>query len=263
MHLEVQGTFIAPTSPNAHNKASWITFAYIDRLTISGGGTFDGRGEIAWKQNNCGQNPKCKSLPIVSTIECSLAYLHFSATLSLFERNFLGGKNFHVNVMGPALPSALLIIALGHSINTDGIHIGRSKRINIIDSDIITGDDCISIGDGSQQIRITKVRCGQGHGISVGSLGKYEKEDPVVGIFVRNCTVYDTDNGVRIKTWPALHGGIASDMHFEDIIMKNVSNPILIDQVYCPWNQCNPKVKINNVSFKNIGLFNNSHSHST
>ncbi|XP_057989088.1 polygalacturonase-like [Hevea brasiliensis] len=54
MHLEVQGTFIAPTSPNAHNKASWITFAYIDRLTISGGGTFDGRGEIAWKQNNGG-----------------------------------------------------------------------------------------------------------------------------------------------------------------------------------------------------------------
>lgn len=83
MHLEVQGTFIAPTSPNAHNKASWITFAYIDRLTISGGGTFDGRGEIAWKQNNCGQNPKCKSLPIVSTIECSLAYLHFFATLSM------------------------------------------------------------------------------------------------------------------------------------------------------------------------------------
>ncbi|KAF2316957.1 hypothetical protein GH714_007790 [Hevea brasiliensis] len=64
MHLEVQGTFIAPTSPNAHNKASWITFAYIDRLTISGGGTFDGRGEIAWKQNNCGQNPKCKSLQL-------------------------------------------------------------------------------------------------------------------------------------------------------------------------------------------------------
>ncbi|KAF2316955.1 hypothetical protein GH714_007787 [Hevea brasiliensis] len=82
------------------------------------------------------------------------------------------------------------------------------------------------------------------------------EEDHVVGIFIRNCTIYDTNNGVRIKTWPALHGGIASDMHFEDIIMKNVSIPILIDQVYCPWNQCNPKipskVKINNVSFKNI-----------
>ncbi|KAF2316959.1 hypothetical protein GH714_007794 [Hevea brasiliensis] len=181
MHLEVQGTFIAPTALT-HNKSSWITFAYIDRLTISGGGTFDGRGEIAWKQ-----------ITVAKTQNAS-----------------------HFNFIAP-----------GHSINTDGIHIGRSKRINIIDSDIITGDDCISIGDGSQQIESRK-----------------------------NCTVYDTDNGVRIKTWPALHGGIASDMHFEDIIMKNVSNPILIDQVYCPWNQCNPKipskVKINNVSFKNI-----------
>ncbi|XP_057989085.1 polygalacturonase-like [Hevea brasiliensis] len=144
------------------------------------------------------------------------------------------------------------IIAPGHSVNTDGIHIGRSKRINIIDSDIITGDDCISIGDGSQQIRITKVRCGQGHGISVGSLGKCEKEDHVVGIFVRNCTI-STDNGVRIKTWLCITWTINStDVNFEDIIMKNVDNPILIDQVYCPWNQCNPKVKINNVSLKNI-----------
>ncbi|KAK0588575.1 hypothetical protein LWI29_002845 [Acer saccharum] len=45
-------------------------------------------------------------------------------------------------------------------------------------------------------------------------------------------------------------------MHFEDIIMNNVSNPVLIDQVYCPCNQCNAKlpslVKISKVTIKNI-----------
>ncbi|KAL6219881.1 hypothetical protein ACLB2K_007640 [Fragaria x ananassa] len=44
-------------------------------------------------------------------------------------------------------------------------------------------------------------------------------------------------NGIRIKTWPnSPAASIASDIHFEDIIMNNVAS----------------KVKISNVSFRNI-----------
>ncbi|CBI32893.3 unnamed protein product, partial [Vitis vinifera] len=45
-------------------------------------------------------------------------------------------------------------------------------------------------------------------------------------------------------------------MHLEDIVMNNVGNPIIIDQKYCPHNQCNLKrlsrIKLSNVSFRNI-----------
>ena len=134
------------------------------------------------------------------------------------------------------------INAPGESLNTDGIHIGRSTRINITHADIKTGDDCFSLGDGSQQINVEKVNCGPGHGISVGSLGKYHNEQPVIGVIVRNCTLTNTRNGVRVKTWPASPSGLASDLHFEDIIVNNVSTPILIDQQYCPYGQCQSKV---------------------
>jgi Endopolygalacturonase len=107
----------------------------------------------------------------------------------------IDSKQFHVNLLGSKNLTfqRFSVKAPGHSPNTDGIHIGRSEEINIIDSNIMTGDDCISIGRGSRQVRITNVRCGHGHGISIGSLGKYEKEEPVSGIYVKNCTIYDTD----------------------------------------------------------------------
>ncbi|KAG8634132.1 hypothetical protein MANES_17G015101v8 [Manihot esculenta] len=170
----------------------------------------------------------------------------------------IDSKQFHVNLISSKNLTfqQFSVKASGHSSNTDGIHIGRlSEQINIINSNIITDDDCISIGRGSRQVQITNVRCGLGHGISIGSLGKYEMEEPVSEIYVKNCTIYDTDNGVRIKTWPALHGGSVSNIHFEHIVMQTVSNPIIIDQMYCAHNLCNrkpSKVKISDVSFKNI-----------
>ena len=67
---------------------------------------------------------------------------------------------------------------------------------------------------------------------SVGSLGKYPDEKDVRGVVVTNCTIRNADNGVRIKTWGGSAPSQASNILFEDIIMDNVKNPIIIDQTY-------------------------------
>ncbi|KAL7218784.1 hypothetical protein ACSBR2_011950 [Camellia fascicularis] len=113
---------------------------------------------------------------------------------------------------------------------TINAHIGRSSRINIRGADIKTGDVCVSLGNDSQQVNIEKVKCGPSHSISVGSLGKYHGEEPVAGVTVKNCTMTNTMNGVRVKTWPASPSGVASDSHFEYLVMNNVSTLVLIDQ---------------------------------
>ncbi|KAK4342447.1 hypothetical protein RND71_038263 [Anisodus tanguticus] len=144
-------------------------------------------------------------------------------------------KLFHVNVNGCKNLTFIRvnITAPPESINTDGIHVAQSSNVNITDCVIGTGDDCISIGDELEQLHITRVTCGPGHGISVGSLGKTPGE--------KRC---------------ASHQGVVTDLHYEDIIVQNVTNPIVIDQVYCPYNQRNKdlpsQVKISKVSIKNV-----------
>ncbi|EXC34923.1 hypothetical protein L484_020040 [Morus notabilis] len=249
--VQLQGTLRAPTDPSGFNEGDgWVTFRNVDGLTLAGGGTFDGQGSAVWGKN-CEQQQYCGKLPINFRFD-------FVTNSLIRDIISLNSKQFHINVLGGqnVTFSRVKIIAPEDSPNTDGIHIGRSSGISITDTVIQTGDDCVSLGDGCKEISIRRVTCGPGHGISVGSLGKYSNEDPVEGVIVRNCTIRNTSNGVRVKTWPDSHDGLASNLHFEDIVMENVGNPVLIDQEYCPWNQCNAKVpsriKISDVSFKNI-----------
>ena len=159
-------------------------------------------------------------------------------------------KYFHINLLGckKLQFQHVTITAPANSPNTDGIHVGRSSQITITNADIGTGDDCISFGDGTQDITVNQVTCGPGHGINVGSLGKYQNEEPISGIKVTGATLSNTNNGVRIKTWPASSSRVASDIQFEDVVMNNVANPIIIDQNYCPNSQCSNEVIINNTN---------------
>ncbi|XP_057953994.1 exopolygalacturonase-like [Malania oleifera] len=251
IQFQVAGTLKASPDPSHFKTDGWIKFQNVDHLSIFGGGTFDGQGTLSWTKNQCSKSLNCKSLPTNVRFD-------FLTNSEVRDITSLNSKMFHTNILGckNLTLNHVTITAPATSANTDGIHIGRSDGINITDCHIQTGDDCVSLGDGSKHVTITGVTCGPGHGIAVGSLGKFKNEEDVVGITVRNCTLTGTMFGVRVKTWPSSPAGIASDMHFEDIIMNQVSTPVLIDQEYCPWNQCTgqipSKVKVSNVSFKNI-----------
>ncbi|KAL0342556.1 UNVERIFIED_CONTAM: Exopolygalacturonase [Sesamum calycinum] len=236
--FRTEGTLRASSDPSL-DQDYWILFDEIDRLTIFGNGTFYGNGESAWLHNQCDKTLACKKP----------------------QRgiNSVNSKMFHLNLhkCENVLLKNVDIIAPVDSPNTDGIHIGKSNGIVITASRISTGDDCISMGDGSTNINITSVWCGPGHGISIGSLGKYKNEEDVVGITVKNCTFSDTNNGLRVKTWaPSSMPVTVSTVTFADINVNNVENPIIVDQYYCPHSSCSRKgeseVGIKDVKFINV-----------
>ena len=150
-------------------------------------------------------------------------------------------KFFHVTVAGSrgVRIHGVRIRAPRDSPNTDGVHIQGSSDVRVTDSAVATGDDCVSVGPGTSDVVVSGVTCGPGHGISVGSLGRYPGEEDVRRLRVANCTIAGTSNGVRIKTW---RGGsrptAVAGLVFEDIVMRKVRNPIIIDQEYCPYASC-------------------------
>lgn len=137
------------------------------------------------------------------------------------------------------------IQAPDESPNTDGIHISRSNGVKVYNSDIGTGDDCIALIRGTKNVHINNVNCGPGHGISIGSLGKYEDEGDVSAIVVENSRLTATSNGLRIKTWASSYPSKVFDVTYRDITLNNVDNPIIVDQYYCPNSHCESKVSLN------------------
>lgn len=246
--VEVQGIIKAQTDISEYSSQEWFSFESINGLVVTGGGTFDGQGAAVWKYNDCHQHSDCQLLP---------TSLKFSKVTNAVIENIksVNSKSFHmaVNQCQGITAHRLNIIAPYNSPNTDGIHISSSDSINVTSSFIGTGDDCISIGQGATHVFISNITCGPGHGISVGSLGKYPHEKDVTGIIVKNCTLTNTTNGARIKTWPGSPPSTASSIRFEDLIMESVKNPVIIDQQYGSRKKKNSsRVKISDVHFKNI-----------
>ncbi|KAK1592895.1 hypothetical protein Q3G72_032120 [Acer saccharum] len=166
----LKGTLKAPSNPSEMKKDQWISFRYVTGLVVNGGGTFDGNGVSSWKSVTPNSNP----LPISIKFE-------FVKNAKINHITSLNSKNAHISIFGcdNLHFNKVRITAPGDSPNTDGFKIGSSKRISISKTAIGTGDDCIAILSGTSETNVSGVFCGPGHGISVGSLGRYKDEKDV------------------------------------------------------------------------------------
>ncbi|KAL2248808.1 polygalacturonase [Sesamum indicum] len=247
--LRIDGTLIAPKDYRAlGNSGNWILFIQVNRISVIGG-ALDAMGDGVWKCKKAGQNCPvgARSLTFNWVKDAQISGLT-SMNSQLMHLVINSCKNVKV--------SNVKIIAPHDSPNTDGIHVQSSTGVTIKNSVIKTGDDCISIGPGTRNLWMEKIQCGPGHGVSIGSLGRDFNEDGVENVTLINSVFSGSDNGLRIKTWGRASKGFVRNIKYQNIVMRNVENPIIIDQNYCPNNRGCPGqssgIKISEVSYQNI-----------
>ncbi|KAL2923618.1 Polygalacturonase [Bienertia sinuspersici] len=225
--IKVAGNILASNDRSDYkdNVRQWLVIKSVDNLSVEGGGYIDGSGKIWW-ENSCKINKKnpCKHAPTALVFQdCNNLVVSNLKIQNAQQMHLSFSQCNHVSASGISISSPR------KSPNTDGIHITHSQNVKVTNANIGTGDDCISIEDGTQIVRATNITCGPGHGISVGSLGDN-----------------DSKGG----------SGSATNMKFLNIKLDNVDNPIIIDQNYCdqdePCKKQKSAVQVKDVVYKNI-----------
>ncbi|KAJ3087436.1 hypothetical protein HK100_008361, partial [Physocladia obscura] len=213
-----------------------LTFAHsttlndsIHLLTISGNsvvfqsdptnpGIIDGLGQLYW--DGQGANGGVLKPKLVSTSFKGISYVRgikiVNAPVSAFS---VGGVDtvfdsiVYDNSLGAPLSNGTLV---GH--NTDAFDVSASNIV-IMNSYVINQDDCLAINKGSN-ITFQNNTCIGGHGISIGSI----KTGAVVNnVLVSNCSIIDSQNGVRIKTVYNDTDASVSNILYENILLTNIS----------------------------------------
>ncbi|CAL9084879.1 unnamed protein product [Musa textilis] len=215
--VQIDGTIVALNNLWDTDGNYWINFENVDGLSINGSGIIDGQGEIWW---NCKRSANCITAPNALSISGG-------SNFTLSGLNFTNSQQKHIGIYGivGVQVHGISITAPGDSPNTDGIYIRSCQHVTVSNSTIGTGDDCISIGNGTSDVNVTQITCGPGHGISIGSLGEEETQAAVEQVHVSNCNFLQTQNGGG--------SGYARNLTFETINFIAVYHPILIDQYYC------------------------------
>ncbi|KAK8484061.1 hypothetical protein V6N13_017483 [Hibiscus sabdariffa] len=245
--VQIDGTIVAPDEPNDWDPMLprlWLDFSKLKGVVFQGNGVIDGSGS-KWWASSCKKN-KSNALTIESSSSIKVKGLTIQNSQQM---------NFVISRCDSVRVSEVQVSCPGDSPNTDGIHITGSTNVVLQDSKIGTGDDCISIVNASSAIKMKRIYCGPGHGVSIGSLGKDNSTAIVTKVVLDTALLRETTNGVRIKTWQG-GSGYVRGVRFENVRMEDVANPIIIDQFYCDspktcQNQTSA-VQISQIMYRNI-----------
>jgi polygalacturonase len=224
--LVVDGTLESASMTNFANQGGQDDFIYWTNAQndeISGTGVIDGQGSTWWPSGA----PTSTYHALVQFSNAStIAIVGITAQNSPLEHFAFSGSH----TVGVTI-NDVTINTPSTTSQTDGID-PNGQNFLIENTTITDGDDDIAIkaATGStsvNNITITNVTFGYGHGLSVGG----QTNLAVNNVFVNDVTFTNTQFGIRLKAGRS-NGGIVHNLSYNNITMTGVQNPIFITSWY-------------------------------
>jgi len=212
-----------------------ISAQHISGAGVMGDGTIDGRGgekilgkNVTWwdlaEQARSGGRQQVPRLIVADSAD----------DFTIYRITLKNSPNFHVvynHGDGFTVWGLKIDTPKRGARNTDGVDPGSgSKNITITRSYIRTGDDNVAIKGGPGGVTNMTVSHNHfywGHGMSIGS----ETNGGVSKIRVFDLSLDGPDNGIRIKS-NGSRGGLAHDVVYDDVCVRDSPNPITLDTGY-------------------------------
>jgi polygalacturonase len=218
-----------------------------ENITITGRGTIDGQGQIWWhrfllahpkKGMQAAATPDEKAEAAkVANGRPHLIKLIRCKDVVIEKVNLINSPEWAVH---PLLCEFVRIdgITIHNPVpspNTDGINPESCRNVQILNSRIDVGDDCVTlksgkdaagrrIGKPDENITIMNCIMLHGHGgIVIGS----EMSGGVRNVVASNCVFQGTDAGIRIKSQRG-RGGVVEGVTISNIVMQDVASPFTI-----------------------------------
>ncbi len=255
LHLEKGARLVFSTDPEAYRIKDrkfrpLVLASGVEDLAITGEGVLDGRGDAWWSEARAfkdaararGDANEEIGRPRLLIIEKSRRVLVQGVTLANSPQfHFIPSRCEDVTIRG------VTVRAPHHAPNTDGIDPAASKRVHISGCTIDTGDDNIAIKSGNpefgpvEDMLVEKCVFLGGHGMSIGS----ETYGGVKNLVVRDCVFDGTEAGIRMKSARG-RGGVAENLVYENLTMRNVEVAIQITSYYP--NKTTPKPGVADVA---------------
>lgn len=244
--LLISGNIVAPENPDdwqeegsSSQVTQWLHFRGMSGLALSGGGIVDGRGQQWWARQTQNSNssqpqPAMAAAPKAVHFEDCEDVSVMGITVQNSPRQHLAFTRCY-NVKA----NYLRVTAPEDSPGTVGVLLASSTNVHVMDDLFSVGGDCVSIVGNCTDVRLRAVSCGPGAGISIGDLGEDQSQHKIEKIKMDTLFISNTKNGVRVKTHED-GCGFARKVKFAQILMRNVSNPIIIDQHYSYSNRGTP-----------------------
>jgi polygalacturonase len=232
-------------------RSSLIYAEKAEHVTLRGRGTIDGQGQYWWRRMGW---PNRLKIPRAQRTPKELAQLALLANgrpnlIKIVGSRFVTIEQLHL-INSPSWTVHPLFcefvrvdgITIQNPVpspNTDGINPQSCRNVQIVNSRIDVGDDCVTLKSGINEIgrrmgrpdeNITISNCVmlRGHGgVTIGS----EMSGGVRNVTVSNCVFQGTDVGIRVKSQRG-RGGVVEGLAVSNVVMQDVASAFTITMFY-------------------------------